>query len=280
MINRATTGALRLDRDAIEAVRELVYQRSGISLEAGKEQLIESRLRRRLRALEIQDAIIYLDFLEKNPAEYEHFVNVFTTNETSFFRTVRVWRYIEETLLAQWSEDCSKPRQVWSAACSTGEEPYSLAMAVDQLNRRSEQKVKVKILGSDISTEVVAKAKSGSYSGRTINRLKESRPEVLLSYFSQCGDEYSLRPAISQAVQFRQHNLFKNPPFNGHYDLVLLRNVLIYFSNKDQEAVLSNINRSLKPGGVLIVGESESLSNLNTAFEYCEPLIYKKEGLK
>ena len=278
MINSATTGALQLDRDVMNKVRELVYQRSGISLESGKEQLIESRLRRRLRALEIHDALVYLDFLEQNPAEYEHFVNVFTTNETSFFRTVRVWRYIEETLLTQWSEDCSKPRQVWSAASSTGEEPYSLAMSVDHFNRRSEQKIKVKILGSDISTEVVAKAKSGSYSGRTINRLKASRPEALLSYFSQREDEYSLRPAISQAVQFRQHNLFKNPPYNAHYDLVMLRNVLIYFNNKDQEAVLSNIYRSLKPGGVLIVGESESLSNLDTAFEYCEPLIYKKKG--
>lgn len=277
MINSATIGALQLDRDLLNQVRELVYQRSGISLEAGKEQLIESRLRRRLRTLEIQDAIVYLDYLDQNPAEYEHFVNVFTTNETSFFRTVRVWRYIEETLLAQWSEDCSKPRQVWSAACSTGEEPYSLAMSVDQFNRRSEQKIRVKILGSDISTEVVAKAKSGCYSGRTINRLKAARPEVLLSYFSQKGDEYSLRPPISNAVQFRPHNLFKNPPYNGHYDLVMLRNVLIYFNNKDQEAALSNIYRSLKPGGVLIVGESESLSNLTTAFEYCEPLIYKKK---
>lgn len=278
MINSAKTGALQLDRDVMNKVRELVYQRTGISLESGKEQLIESRLRRRLRALEIQDAAVYLDYLEQNPAEYEHFVNVFTTNETSFFRTVRVWRYIEETLLEQWSEDCSKPRQVWSAASSSGEEPYSLAMAVDQFNRRAEQKIKVKVLGSDISTEVVAKAKSGRYSGRTITRLKAARPDVLLSYFSQRGDEYCLRPPISQAVQFRRHNLFKNPPYNGHYDLVMLRNVLIYFNNKDQEAVLSNIYRSLKPGGVLIVGESESLSNLNTGFEFSEPLIYKKKA--
>ena len=278
MIDRATVGALQLDRDVMNKVRELVYQRSGISLVEGKEQLIESRLRRRLRALDIQDATIYLDFLEQQPAEYEHFVNVFTTNETSFFRTERVWRYIEETLLATWSEDYSKPRQVWSAASSTGEECYSFAMSVDQFNRRSEQKIRVKILGSDISTEVLAKAKGGRYSGRTINRLKAARPELLLSYFTQQGEEYSLRAPISHAVQFRSHNLFKNPPHNGHYDLVLLRNVLIYFNNKDQEAVLSNIHRSLKPGGVLIVGESESLSNLNTAFEFCEPLIYKKKA--
>lgn len=279
MINQPkTTGALQLDRELTNKVRELVYQRSGISLEAGKEHLIESRLRRRLRALEMQDASVYLDFLEQNPAEYEHFINVFTTNETSFFRTVRVWRYVEETLLAQWAKDGSKPKHVWSAASSTGEEPYSLAMAVDQFNRKASDSIKVKILGSDISTDVIAKAKSGCYSGRTINRLKAARPDVLLSYFAQQGDQFKLRPQISQAVQFRQHNLFKNPPQNNHFDLVMLRNVLIYFSNKDQEQVLSNIYRSLKPGGMLVIGESESLSNLETDFEYCEPLIYKKKG--
>ena len=278
MNNAKNASALQLDRELTNKVRDLVYQRSGISLEAGKENLIESRLRRRLRALDIQDAGVYLDFLEQNPPEYEHFINVFTTNETSFFRTVRVWRYIEETLLAQWSEDCSKPRHVWSAASSTGEEPYSFAMAVDQFNRKANDAIKVKILGSDISTDVVAKAKSGCYSGRTINRLKAARPDVLLSYFAQQGEDFKLRPQIAQAVQFKQHNLFKNPPQNNHFDLVMLRNVLIYFSNKDQEKVLSNIYRSLKPGGVLVIGESESLNNLDTSFEYSEPLIYKKKG--
>lgn len=278
MMNNPKLGALQLDKELTNQVRDLVYKRSGISLEAGKEQLIESRLRRRLRALDIPDAAEYLLYLEQIPEEYEHFVNVFTTNETSFFRTVRVWRYIEETLFNQWNADGSKPRSVWSAASSSGEEAYSFAMACEHFNRGLEKKLKVRILGSDISTEVVQKAKKASYSGRTINRLKAARPEFLLSYFHQKDEDYKLRPQISSAVQFKQHNLFKNPPYNAYFDLVMLRNVLIYFSDKDQETVLSNIHRSLKPGGVLIVGESESLANLKTEFEYCEPLIYKKKA--
>ncbi len=257
-------------------VKDLVYEKSGIFLEDGKDQLVESRLRRRQRAIGIESAAQYLAFLEQEPAEYEHFINAFTTNETSFFRTARVWRYIEEQLIPRWAEDCSVKRKAWSAASSTGEEAYSLAMASHAYNAQNNAALKLAIHGSDISTDVVEKAREAVYQGRTINRLKASRPDALLSYFVARDDQFSLLPSIAHAVEFSQHNLFQPQPASVQYDLVMLRNVLIYFQDSDQEKVLANIFQALRPGGILIIGESESLTNLKTDFQFCEPLIYQK----
>ncbi len=257
-------------------VKDLVYQRSGIFLEDGKDQLVESRLRRRMRAVGLACPDEYLLYLEQNPQEFEFFINAFTTNETSFFRTVRVWHYIEHALFPKWAENPKKHRQAWSAASSTGEEAYSLAMACHTFNRKAKQKLSLNIVGSDLSTEVVRKAQSGVYQGRTINRLKASRPDALLSYFVESDEGFALAPPIAGSVRFSQHNLFEQSPSKDYFDLVLLRNVLIYFSDSDQEKVLANIYRALAPGATLIIGESESLTNLNTSFEFCQPLIYQK----
>lgn len=277
MMNALSAGSAgALSAGVQRRVKDLVYKNSGIFLEDGKDQLVESRLRRRQRAVGIESADQYLAFLEDEPAEYEHFINAFTTNETSFFRTARVWRYIEQQLIPQWAEDCSTKRKAWSAASSTGEEAYSLAMASHAYNTENNTALKLAIRGSDISTAVVEKAREAVYQGRTINRLKASRPDALLSYFVARDEQYSLLPCIANAVDFSQHNLFQAQPASVQYDLVMLRNVLIYFKDSDQEKVLANIYQALRPGGVLIIGESESLTNLTTNFQFCEPLIYKK----
>ncbi len=262
----------------VDQVINLVHERSGISIDAGKTQMIESRLRRRLRAVDIDNPSDYLDYLEKQPAEYEHFTNAFTTNETSFFRTARIWRYLEEDLFEQWADKPKAARQVWSAAGSTGEEAYSLAMACDMFNVGRTAPLRMRILASDISTDVVAKAKEGSYQGRTISRLKVGRPEALLGYFVEHGECFNIIPKIKESVQFKQHNLFKKPPFKNHFDLVMLRNVLIYFTDRDQEQVLSRVYDSIQPGGILVLGESESLNTLDTNFKFIKPFIYQKPG--
>lgn len=260
---------------AVARVAELIYKYSGINFSSNDQQ-IETRLNRRLKAVGIVQLEDYIDYLNSHPGEIEKFVNAFTTNETCFFRTARVWQYLEETLFRQWATAQDRPIYAWSAASSNGAEAYSLSMACTTYNQRAEQPINLKILASDISTEVLLEAQAARYQGRAITRLQATRPEVLSEYFDESNGAYKLCDSITSKVSFFHHNLFKKTPQQGVFDLVMLRNVLIYFAASDQEKVLKNVYQSMRPGGYLIIGESESLANLNADFIYCEPLIYQK----
>lgn len=257
---------LNLDSVEFKNILGLVYKLTGITLGESKKILVQGRLRPRLKKLGLDTYQNYFLFLKENKEEQQEFINLITTNETSFFRTTRVWDYFREEFLKNW--DKGNTLNMWSAASSTGEEAYSLAMSCEEETLRNYQ-----IYASDISSKVIKIAEQGEYQGRNIEAFKQNYAEFYRKYFSE--DRVSEK--LKSKIMFSTHNLF-NPPFKkDFFDIVFLRNVLIYFESKDQEKVLENIYASLRKEGVLVIGESESLNSLKTNFTYIKPLIYIKK---
>ncbi len=259
------------------AVIDLVYTHSGIHLGELTCQFVQTRLRRRLRALEMESAADYFELAKNNSDEIEHLVNAFTTNETCFFRTKPLWSFLENTYLPELAaRETARAPVFWSAACSTGEEAYSLAMLSDAVYPSSKKNLKPRVIATDISTDVLDKAAAGVFSGRNINRLKAVRPEMLDAYFEPCEDGFKLSQDIKKFVKISRHNLMDKAPQQDAYDLVTLRNVLIYFSQDDQMKIVHNIVASMKSGAILAIGESESLGYFDSGLEYVQPFVYRK----
>ena len=258
-------------------VIDLVYRHSGIHLGDLTCQFVQTRLRRRLRAVEISSADDYIAFVDRNADEAQHLVNAFTTNETCFFRTKPLWTFLEETFFPELANrPAARMPSFWSAACSTGEEAYSLAMLSKHVFPVLPGNLRPRILATDISTEVLEKAAEGVYSGRNINRLKAVRPDVLDSCFEARDGAFEVAAEIRKPVQFARHNLMEKAPQQDAHDLVMLRNVLIYFSQDDQMKIVRNIVASMRSGGVLAIGESESLSFFDSGLDYVQPFVYRK----
>lgn len=252
---------------------ELVYRHTGISMNTRKENLIRTRLRPRMRELKMQTFEEYVAHLESNREEVEIFINLLTTNETTFFRTPRIWEYFQHEFLDHWKrESVEQCLNIWSAAASTGEEAYSISMSCLENGVHN-----FKILGTDISTEVLEAARAGTCAEKNFKDLSLKYPHLKEKYFDQSGETLIARKILKEHIQFQQHNLFQVLNSKIQFDVVFLRNVLIYFNNEDQAKVLKNLSRSLKSGGILILGESESISRLETNFKYKSPLIYINE---
>ncbi len=265
-----------LGKDELNRLIDLVYKHTGISMTEKKSTLLQGRLRSRLRELGLARYDDYISYLQSHPDETQEFVNRVTTNETYFFRTPRIWEYLSQDLIPTWIRtNPGKALQIWSAASSTGEEAYTLAMTCFDQKKKTPG-FDFQIAASDISTEVLAAAESGRYTGRSLEMLKKNQPSHFKRYFSPTGDTAQILPEVRAKITFGPHNLYQAPKRPGLYHLVLLRNVLIYFTEEDQIKVLKNIAQALVPNGILIVGESDSLSRLKTDFQYVAPLIYRK----
>lgn len=255
---------------------DLVHQLTGIHLNESKGTMLQGRLRKRVLSFKFDTYEKYFDYLNQHADEVQAFINMVTTNETYFFRTLRVWDYFYNEYLPRFTrEHPAKPLQVWSGASSSGEEVYSIAISCEE-HREKNPNFNYEIWGSDISTAVLAKAQRGAYVGRSIDGFKENRIDVFNKYLEKNGEEYVVKEKIKKKIHFEVHNLFHPPKYKAHFDIIFLRNVLIYFKQKDQERVLENLALSLKDDGVLIIGESESLNGLIGKFQYQAPLIYKK----
>lgn len=255
---------------------QLVHQYTGIHMVSSKQRLLEGRLRKRMKCLNISSYGEYLCYLENQKQEIEHFINAVTTNESSFFRTTRVWEHFRKTTLVSWSEqNPNKAIHIWSGAASSGEEVYTVAICCAEF-AAANPGFRYQIDATDISTEIIAKAQEGVYDERRILRFRAAEPQLFLRYLRKEGEHYSIVPELRKDVQFGIHNLFSPCRRSNHYDIVFLRNVLIYFDNSGQEQVLRNVANSMKSDGTLFVGESESLSSLTTPFDFEFPQIYKK----
>ena len=266
---------LEADSATRTALFELVRRHTGIIMNERKWPLLAGRLRRRLRVLALADYRDYLRVLEQRPEEVGDFIDLVTTNETSFFRTPRVWDYLEHSFLPEWHRTSSgSVLRIWSAAASSGEEAYSVAMLCEEFRTRHPA-FQYSILATDISDEILGRAKQGIYQGRSAEGLKASHPALLERYFSPCAEGYSANPQLRSRIMFAKNNLHLHARNIASFELVLLRNVLIYFDEAGQELVLENARRSMTDGGTLIVGESESLSRLDTGFVFEQPLVYR-----
>ncbi|WP_157313977.1 CheR family methyltransferase [Chitinibacter sp. GC72] len=238
-------------------VVELIYQRAGIRLNESKEQMVYSRLARRLRALRINTFSGYLKSLENDPdsPEWQQFINALTTNLTSFFREAHHF----EILASQMQSCASRPFRIWCAASSTGEEPYSLAMTAIEAYQMAQPPVE--IIASDLDTHVLATAAQGVYTIDKLDKMDLERKRGFFLKGSQANaGKVRAKKALRDLIEFKQINLLDTRwPLEGRFDAIFCRNVMIYFDQPTQKVLLEKIGHLLKPDGLLYVGHSENL---------------------
>lgn len=254
--------------------KEFVHKLTGIELIENKKVMLAGRLRKRARELKCDSFEAYFDYLKKNKEEEKFLTIAVTTNETYFYRTPRVWDYFENEYLPHFFESGGRQLNVWSAASSTGDEAHTIGIVCENF-KTSHSGFDYKVIGTDISSRVVDVAIEGLYVGRPVRRFKEARSDLFEKYM--VGDDengYQVIHQVKSKISFSIHNLFSTYRGGRKFDLVFLRNVLIYFSKNDQEKVLQNIAQTLNPNGILIIGESESLNRINTSFTSVKPFIY------
>lgn len=255
-----------------ERVRKLIYQHAGISLSPIKQDMVYSRLARRLRATGATTFVEYLDGLERNGGdEWERFVNSLTTNLTSFFREPHHFPIFAEQLQKLGS---SRPIRIWCSAASTGEEPYSIAMTVAETF--GENVSHVSIFASDLDTNVLETARRGVY---PIERVEKMTPERLRRFFlrgtgSQEG-YVAVRPELKRLVEFQRVNLLEpNWPVRGPLDVIFCRNVMIYFDKQTQYKILSRFAPLMHTNGLMFAGHSESFLHAADLFRSLGKTVY------
>lgn len=262
-----------LSDECFENFRGIIHKITGITIDVNRRSMLVGRIKKRVQELQLKSYESYLNYLSDHREEEVVFTNLITTNETYCYRTPRVWDFFEQEFLPGLIERKSKQARIWSAASSTGEEAHTIGVFCESFKSK-ERNFTYKITGTDISESVVEKARQGLYVGRSVKRFRESKPDLFSNYMEGSDDEgFKVVSSIKRNIQFHTHNLFK--PMNQKFDIIFLRNVLIYFNKEDQEKVLSNMYASLAPEGYLIIGESESLNRINTDFESVAPLIYR-----
>lgn len=249
---------------------------TGITIQANRKSMLVSRLRSRLRATNIPNFTEYLQLLESDRGELEHYVNAVTTNKTLFYRTPRVWTYLIETFIPAWIKaGHNRPMEIWSGASSTGEEIYTAGMVLEEF-RKNHAGFDYRVVGTDISDRVVSIANQGIYNGRIIDMFRTASPDLFARHMiGNDAEGFRVVDDIQARIKFQRHNVFKPFQTRGKFDIVLLRNVLIYFTHEDQEKAVANAERSLRQDGLLVIGESETLSPLKTNFVSIAPLIYR-----
>lgn len=257
-------------------VVEFVHSYSGIDLNDSKKELVKNRLRKRLKKQRVNSFHEYCNFLESSEGEAEipFLIDAISTNITAFFRENAHYRFLLEHALPEVCSNLqSKKLRIWSAACSSGEEPFSIAMVVDTfLNNANSD---VKILATDISDDSLKKAKSGIYSEEKVKDVPEY---FLKNYFKELSDAYyKISADVADMVYFRKLNLNREEyPFKGKFDIIFCRNVMIYFDNSTQKKLIERFRNVLKSGGYLFLGHAESLSGKVDGFKFLAPAIYKK----
>jgi chemotaxis protein methyltransferase CheR len=272
-------GGAGIQPATLSALIALVREHTGIAMSDRKSSLLERRLRPRMLALDIGSYQGYVQRVRDDAAEVPHFIDLVTTNDTQFFRTAHVWEYVEREFLPRWwRERAGDTLRVWSAAAASGEELYSIAMLCDRFQAATPG-FRYQILATDISRQMLALARAGRYAGRSVERLLATRPDWVRNYFTASGDGLQVVDALKQHVTLAQHNLLtplKAPEKFAHqrFDLVFLRNVLFYFDQDHQRTVLQQVRHCMAPQARLILGESESITGLETACQFERPLIY------
>lgn len=259
----------------------MIYRESGIWLSDAKAALLTGRLSKRLRALGLSSFAEYYQLVDTDEEERRTMLDAITTNETHFFREPGHFDFLAQHVFPRWRQEGAAGKRpthlrVWSAGCSSGEEPYSLAMLL--LKHFRGERWDLEVLATDISTRVLEKAQEAVYS---IEKMKEIPQEYLRAYMLKGrGDNKGVMkasPELLRVVRFARVNLHADSyPLQGLFDLILCRNVLIYFDQKSKEKVISGIVRHLSPSGLLFVGHSENLSGISPNLRTVAPTVYAK----
>lgn len=251
--------------------QQMIFGVAGISMTSTKKALVAGRLARRLKHHGLECYGEYFKLLSQQPNEMQMAVDLLTTNETYFFREPKHFDFLRDTILPKHTP--GRPFRVWSAASSSGEEAYTIAMVLaDNLGSTPWE-----ILGSDLSTRVLEKALAGLYPMERLRGIPQAslRAHCLKGIGSQEGS-FMIDPILRRRVRFEQINLNEPLPNVGEFDVVFLRNVMIYFQTETKRQVVARLLAKLRPGGYFIVGHSESLNGLAQGLETIAPSIYRK----
>ncbi len=267
--------------------RDLIYQTAGIALSDGKRQMVQSRLQKRLRLhhLAASDYYALLTGPRRPDDEMTAFINCITTNKTDFFREPHHFSFVAERILPEIAARAGHrtPRlRVWHAGCSTGEEPYTLALTLAEALDRPEGNIQqwdIQQLASDIDTDVLVHAEQGVYAAERVAPIP--LPCLRRHFLAGCGEAgalYQIKPALRAQITFRQINLLHDWPLRPgtRFDIIFCRNVVIYFDKPTQSRLFARLEAHLSPGGYLILGHSESLHGTAGRFESLGHTIYRK----
>ena len=262
-----------------EALRSLVKQLTGINLSDQKRELVYGRLARRLRALQLKSFAEYREVLANDGGkEIVELCNAITTNLTAFFREPHHFEYLREQVLLPCAADPSRPKRlrIWSAGCSTGEEPYSIAMTILE-TLPDVRRWDIRILATDLDSDVLERGRRGSYAA---DRVRGLNPERIARFFSQREERkelyYQVNPDVAALITFKQLNLMHPLPMKGPLDLIFCRNVVIYFDKDTQRSLFARVAHLQRAGDLLFLGHSESLFKVSEDYALIGRTIHRR----
>ncbi len=256
----------------------LVFENTGIFLKSEKKELLNARLGKRLRQCQINSFEEYYDYVQADTSGEEliSLINSVSTNFTSFFRENAHFEYLANEVLPEFSKSGSSSLKVWSAACSSGEEPYTLSIVLNDY-KQGNRSFSFAIQATDISTKVLDIAKAGVYADERIRTM----PKNVLKQYFQKGKGNSagfvkVKRELREPISFKRFNLMGDFPWREEFDVIFCRNVMIYFNRETQQELVNKFSRCLKPGGYLFIGHSESLTSIEHPFTQVSTTAYKK----
>lgn len=246
-----------------------IKRKTGIDLSLYKEAQMKRRLTSLYQKKGYQSFQQFFDAIDRDKDVLNEFLDRMTINVSEFYRNRKRWEVLEKKLLPKLLEK-NRRLKIWSAACSTGEEPYTIAMIMSNFMPLSQ----VQILATDIDENAIARAKLGIYPERSLNEVPDDKKR---KYFTRDGNQYIISDEIKRTVTFRKHNLLSDP-FGGPFDLIVCRNVLIYFTEEAKDQLYKKFSAALNPGGIFFVGSTEQIFNPSLyGFETEDTFFYRKK---
>lgn len=250
-------------------LRDFIYERAGIYLKDSKNVLLTNRLTKRMRELNILTIPDYIKYLFAHPkVEIQHFIDVVTTNETYFFREEKHWNFLTNVIIPKKIQTKDKSLKIWSAASSTGEEAYTILLLLYE-NIPDIFNWKIEIFATDINSKVIEKAKEAIF---TANSLRLVPDNIKNKYFIEKNNNYYLKNIYKNKINFVKHNILE-PFIQSEFDIIICRNVYIYFSVESKEKSINNLLKSLKRNGYFFIGHSENLDEAKFNLKYVDTAV-------
>ena len=262
-----------LEDVAYQKMKKMLHEKVGLNFNGYRGAYLKRRFAIRLRATRTYTYRRYVRYLQKNPAEYDLIIDNLVINYTTFFRDKDVYVYLEKTVFPSLFK--SRNLKIWSAGCASGEEPYSLAILIHEILGKKLPHYEVKIYASDLDEDALDKAVKAEYSRKQLNGMSDS---LIAKYFSTDGETYKVKDFVKKLVTFERHDLMK-PSSQKNFDLILCRNVMIFFARESQELVHMHFYDSLREGGYLVIGKAEVMSGEPSEKFWCTDLnsrVYQK----
>ena len=242
-----------LETDNYEKFKKDILQLAGIDLNSYKEKQMRRRINTLITKNNVKTYNDYVALIKKDKEKFDQFINFLTINVSEFYRNPDQWKILEGQVFPELIKKFGKNLKIWSAACSTGDEPYSLVMALS----RQVPLANIKIIATDIDNQVLDTARMGLYNEKSIASVPD---DLKKKYFTKVGSSYQISDEIKQRVEFKTHDLLKDPYPSG-CNLIVCRNVVIYFTEEAKDVIYQKFHKALQPGGVLFIGSTEQIMN-------------------